>query len=194
MQQANPKAQQRGKTSVLVAGLGAAIVAAGITVALMSGSSTAPSSTQAQAIAPVQTAVQIQAPQVQTPPPVQVAPPVQTAPPLQAPPVAQAAPPQDKSCTRSPLIEFASVENGGSGVVRFREGDYISPWITLSGQEQQIVFPKFRGDTFFKESIIIEGQATNLVLGADGDHFQIPQVDGTYSYTMNWAPMKCPGQ
>jgi hypothetical protein len=192
MQQTNPKAQQRGKSSALVAGVGAAFIAAGITFALTSGSSTSPSSTSVQAAAPVQTAMQVQAPQA--PAPVQVAPPVQTAPPLQAPPITQIAPPQDKSCTRSPLVEYAYVENGGSGVVRFREGDYVSPWITLSSQQQSIPFPTLRRDTFFKESIIIEGQATNIVLGADGDHFQVPRVDGTYSYTMEWAPMKCPGQ
>ena len=192
MQQTNPKVQQRGKSGVLVAGLGAAFVAAGITFALMAGSSTAPPSTSAQPTAPVQTAMQVQP--AQAPAPVQLAPPVQTSPPLQAPPATQAAPPQDKSCTRSPLVEYAYVENGGSGVVRFREGDYVSPWITLSSQQQSIPFPTLRRDTYFKESIIIEGQATNIVLGADGDHFQVPRVDGTYSYTMEWAPMKCPGQ
>jgi hypothetical protein len=194
MQRANPKAQQRGKSGVLVAGLGAAFVAAGLTFALMSGSSTAPSSPSVETTAPVQTAMQVQPAPAQAPAPVQLAPPVQTAPPPQAPPIAQAPPPQDKSCTRSPLVEYAYVENGGSGVVRFREGDYVSPWITLSSQQQSIPFPTLRRDTYFKESIIIEGQGTNLVLGADGDHFQVPRVDGTYSYTMEWAPMKCPGQ
>jgi len=170
MPQTGRETQQRGKNSVLVAGLGAAFVAAGITFAMMSGSpAPAPSPTSA---------------------PVQGAAPVQT-----VPPIAQAAPPQAKTCQREQLVELAWVENGGSGVIRFREGDYLSPPITLTGEPQPIVFPKFRPEAApFREEIFIEGQATNLVLGADGDHYVIDRVDGSTSYTMNWAPKKCPTQ
>jgi hypothetical protein len=176
MQQTNPQGQQRSKKSVLVAGLGAAFVAAGITFAMMSGN---PTPTPSPSTAPVQTAA-----------PAQVAAPVQT-----APPVAQAAPPQAKSCQREQLVELAWVENGGNGVIRFREGDYLSPPITLTSEPQPIVFPKFRPDAApLKEEIFIEGQATHLVLGADGDHYVIDRVDGSTSYTMNWAPKKCPTQ
>jgi len=38
--------------------------------------------------------------------------------------------------------------------------------------------------------IIIEGDATNVVLGAGGDHFVVPRVDGSYSYTITWSPAK----
>ena len=173
MQQTNPQGQQRGKTSVLVAGLGAAFVAAGITFALMSGNPTpAPSTVPVQATAPVQPAA-----------------PVQTA------PVAQGAPPQAKSCQREPLVELASVENGGSGVIRFRQGDYLSPPVTLTSEPQPIVFPKLRPETEpLKEEIFIEGRATNLVLGAEGDHYVIPRVDGSTSYTITWSPKKCDAQ
>jgi hypothetical protein len=38
--------------------------------------------------------------------------------------------------------------------------------------------------------IVIEGDATNVVLGAEGDHFVIPRVDGSYTYTITWSPAK----
>jgi hypothetical protein len=188
-QQTDSGAQQRGKKSALVAGLGAAFVAAGITFAVLSsGPAAPPSPSPAQTTAPAQTAMQVQAP------PVQIAPPVQAAPP-QTPPVQTAAvplAPQARSCPRRPLVEIAHVEHGGSGVVRFREGDYVSPWITLSDEDQPIVFPAPRRDTIFRDSIIIEGRATGLVLGADGDRFEVPSFDGSYNYTMDWhAAQRC---
>jgi hypothetical protein len=189
-QQAGSGAQQRGKKSALVAGLGAAFVAAGITFAVLSsGLEAPPSPSSAQATAPAQTAMQVQAPPVQIAPPVQVAP-SQTAPPVQTAAVPLA--PQARSCPRRPLVEIAHVEHGGSGVVRFHEGDYVSPWITLSDEDQPIVFPAPRRDTIFRDSIVIEGRATGLVLGADGDRFEVPSFDGSYNYTMDWhAAQKC---
>jgi|ERR1700751_2765041 hypothetical protein len=186
MQQTNTSAQQRSKKSALVAGLGAAFVAAGITFAVLSSGPAAPPS---PATAPVQAATQVQASRVQPAPPVQAAPP-QTAPPIQTAAVPLA--PQARSCPRRPLVEIAHVEHGGSGVVRFREGDYVSPWMTLSDEDQPIVFPTARRDTVFRDSIVIEGHATGLVLGADGDRFEVPNFDGSYNYTMDWhAAQKC---
>ena len=90
-----------------------------------------------------------------------------------------AAPPA-KACQAAPLIELASVENGGGGLVRFREGDFVSQPVGLDGSPQPIVFPRERPETApLKELIIIEGDATNLVLGGEGDHFVIPRVDGS---------------
>lgn len=168
MQQTSSGAGQGGRKSTLVAGLGAAFVAAGITFAVLSsGPAAPPSPAPAQATAPVQTAMQVQAPP------------------------SQMAPPQANSCARRPLVEIAHVEHGGSGVVRFREGDYVSPWITLTGEDQPIVFPTARRDVVFRDSIVIEGHASGLVLGADGDHFEVPNFDGSYSYTMDWHAQRC---
>jgi len=188
-QQTGSGAQQRGRKSTLVAGLGAAFVAAGITFAVLSsGPAAPPSPSPAQATAPVQTAMQIQAPPARIAPPVQAAP--QPAPPVETAAVPLA--PQARSCPRRPLVEIAHVEHGGSGVVRFREGDYVSPWMTLSAEDQPIVFPTPRRDTVFRDSIVIEGRATGLVLGADGDRFEVPNFDGSYNYTMDWhAASKC---
>jgi hypothetical protein len=111
-------------------------------------------------------------------------------PPVAAP--AQIAEPAAKACQRAPLIELASAENGGGGIIRLRQGDFLSPPITLTGTPQQIVFPKPRPELApMAETIIVEGNATNLVLGAEGDHFVVPSVNGTYSYTITWSPSKC---
>lgn len=160
-----PASQSKGrKKSVLVAGIGAAIVTVGITAVLMSGN-------PAPSIAPAQTA----------------AAPVQTA----AAPV-QAAAPEVRACQNQPLVELAFVENGGSGMIRFRRGDFVSQMLTLNGSPQPIVFPGVRPEGFpLKEEIIIEGEATNLVLGAEGDHYVIPRVSGSTSYTIIWQPRKC---
>ena len=166
MQQQASQAQQGRKKSVLVAGIGAAIVTAGITAALLAGGNSAP---------PAQTAAA----------PVQA--PVQTA----AAPV-QTAAPEVKACQNQPLVELASVENGGSGTIRFRRGDFVSQTVMLNGLPQPIIFPGVRPDGFpLKEEIIIEGNATNLVLGAEGDHYVIPRVSGSTTYTIIWQPRKC---
>jgi hypothetical protein len=163
MQQPASESQGR-KKSMLVAGIGAAIATAGITAVLMSGNPT-PSTTPAQtAAASVQTAA--------------------------AP--ASAAAPEVKSCQNHPLVELASVENGGSGMIRFRRGDFVSQMLVLNGLPQQIVFPGVRPEGFpLKEAIIIEGEATNLVLGAEGDHYVIPRVSGSTTYAIIWQPRKC---
>jgi hypothetical protein len=144
------QAQRARKKSVLVAGLGAAIVTAGITAVLLAGNP-APSTTPAQTAAP-----------------------------------------EVKACQNQPLIEQASVENGGSGMIRFRRGDFVSQMMVLNGSPQPIIFPGVRPERFpLKETITIEGNATNVVLGAEGDHFIIPRVDGSYSYDITWQPRKC---
>ena len=104
----------------------------------------------------------------------------------------QTAEPAAKACQRESLMQFVSTENGGGGTIRLREGDYLSPPIKLGSSPQAVVFPKFRPETApLKETIIVEGDATNLVLGPEGDHVVIPRVQGTYSYTMTWSPRKC---
>jgi hypothetical protein len=164
MQQQASQTQQGRKRSVLVAGIGAAIVTAGITAALLTGNSAPPTTPAQSAAAPVQTAA--------------------------AP--AQTAAPDVKACQNQPLVELASVENGGSGMIRFRRGDFVSQMIMLNGSPQRIVFPGVRPEGFpLKEEIVIEGDATNLVLGAEGDHYVIPRVSGSTSYTIIWQPRKC---
>jgi hypothetical protein len=64
--------------------------------------------------------------------------------------------------------------------------------MVLNDSPQPIVFPGVRDEGFpLKETITIEGSATDLVLGAEGDHFIIPRVDGSYSYEITCQPRRC---
>jgi hypothetical protein len=93
---------------------------------------------------------------------------------------------------REPRMQLVSTANGGGGTVRFRAGDYLSPPITLGSSPQPVVFPKLRPEKgLVNETIIVEGDATNLLLGPVGSQVVIPRVQGTYSYLMTWAPKKC---
>jgi hypothetical protein len=149
MERKASEGQSVSKKNMLVGGLGAAFVAAGVTFALLAGNASGP-------VAP-----------------------------------ATSVAPEAKACRSLPLVEYASVENGGAGTIRFREGDYLSPPVKLTSSPQPIVFPHPRPETEpMTESIIIEGNATNVVLSAQGEHFVIPRVDGSYSYTMRWRPAK----
>jgi hypothetical protein len=97
-----------------------------------------------------------------------------------------------KACQREPLMQLVSTENGGGGTIRLRAGDYLSPPIKLGSSPQAVVFPKLRSESVpVKETIIVEGDATNLVLGTEGALVVIPRVEGTYSYIWTWAPKKC---
>jgi hypothetical protein len=149
MQQAS--SGQTRKKSILVAGLGGAFVAAGITAAMLASNPSPPAT-------PVQTAE-----------------------------------PTANTCQqREPRMQLVSTGNGGGGTVRFRAGDYLSPPITLGSSPQPVVFPKLRPEKgLVNETIIVEGDATNLLLGPVGSQVVIPRVQGTYSYLMTWAPKKC---
>src|SRR6516164_11745978 len=92
--------QQSRKSSTIVAGVGAAMVATAVTFAMLSSSSSAP---------------------------------VATTPTTEAP---------AKECRNvPPLMLYVATTNGG-GTVRFREGSYLSPPITLSTEPQPVIFPR----------------------------------------------------
>jgi hypothetical protein len=89
--------------------------------------------------------------------------------------------------------EFLVSTTAGSGTVRLREGNYLSPPITLSTQRQSVVFPVPRPETTPEEKVItIEGNATDVVLTSpvtDWKH-EFPNVTGVVAFTANWMPMK----
>jgi hypothetical protein len=140
--------QARANSSVAVAGLGAALVACALTVALSAGPS------------PAATTV----------------------------PSAQPA----NLCQSSALMIQASTNTGG-GTIRFREGSYLSPPITLSNIPQTVVFPRPRSTTErIDEVITIEGNATDVVTTFPMGHFQTvyPIVTGVLAFSAHWQPMK----
>jgi len=144
------QAQQTRQLSGVVAGLGAAFIAAAVTATMMmSGAS--------PAAAPGQTAA--------------------------------AAGPQ---CKAIPIMLLVSTTTGG-GTIRFREGDYLSPPITLSAVPQTVVFPRPRPLAGQLEEVItVEGNATDLVAVSPVTNRRsvVPKVDGVFAYKATWLPAK----
>jgi hypothetical protein len=102
---------------------------------------------------------------------------------------ASAATPQCKLINREYLVATTS----GSGTVRLREGNYLSPPITLSTQPQLVTFPLLRPQTQpVSEVITVEGKAADLVLTSrvTGWKRVFESVDGVVAFQANWAPLK----
>jgi hypothetical protein len=97
--------------------------------------------------------------------------------------------PQCKILNREYLVTTTS----GGGTVRLREGNYLSPPITLSTQPQLVTFPLLRPQTQpVSEVITVEGKAADLVLTSrvTGWKRVIESVDGVVAFQANWAPLK----
>lgn len=80
--------------------------------------------------------------------------------------------------------------NNGSGVVRFREGNYLSPPITLTNKPQDVTFPLPRPEFgSVDEMITIEGNATNLVIASPltREASAYPMVIGFMTLQKNWV-------
>lgn len=83
--------------------------------------------------------------------------------------------------------------NGGSGMVRFRAGSYVSPPFILNNRPANLVFPLPRPDTTPVEEVItIEGNATGVVLTSDltGFRQEFDRVAGSSVFTVKWMPLK----
>jgi hypothetical protein len=96
-----------------------------------------------------------------------------------------------KQC-QFPRQLLVSTDTGG-GTVRFREGSYLSPPITLSTRPQTVIFPIPRPETTPVEEVItIEGNATNVVTASPITHARTmyPQVTGVLAITARWIPFK----
>src|SRR6201996_1537053 len=85
----------------------------------------------------------------------------------------QVAPADGASTTQAPqcaLIQrklYVSTVTG-SGSVRLRDGNYVSPPIKLSAQRQPVVFPQPRpGENPLDDVITIEGNSDNVMISSD---------------------------
>ena len=106
-------------------------------------------------------------------------------------PVQAAAAPKNE-CSSLPLMVMVSTETGG-GTVRFREGGYLSPPITLSATPQNVYFPRPRPDVGqLQEPITIEGEATNLIMVSPVTHARhvYPKISGSLTFTGTWYAFK----
>ena len=150
MHQSASSAQQGKGNKAVFAGLGAAVIASMMTVAMLAGHATSP-------VAPAQAAAVLK-----------------------------------NECTSLPLMLMVSAETGG-GTVRFRESDYLSPPITLSRTPQNVYFPRPRPEAGqMKETIVIEGEATNVVMVSPVTHARnvVAKVSGSFSYVGTWFAFK----
>jgi hypothetical protein len=91
-------------------------------------------------------------------------------------------------CQTASLMVFVT----GSGTVRFREGGYLSPAMTLSSVPQPAVFPRLREKHPIEEVITIEGNATDVMTVSPVTHKQhvYPKVTGVLAVDWKWAPLK----
>lgn len=105
-------------------------------------------------------------------------------------PVAQAAAPE-KSCQKVPLVWLVSSTVPDGGTVRLREGDYVSPPIKLTTQPQAVVFPGMRRDVAFKEPIVVNGDAQDIVMENLTHNFRrVYQLNsGTLTVPTTWVPL-----
>ena len=109
--------------------------------------------------------------------------------PVPAPAQADNTAPQCKIIKR----QFMVSTNTGSGTVRLREGDYLSPPIKLGTQPQLVVFPLDRPrDIPAVEVITVEGNATDVVLASTVTTWrhQFNKVDGVIAFQSSWLPLK----
>lgn len=142
---------QKGRNiSPAIAGLGAAAIAAAITIIMTLGSPP-PLATQDQAASAV-------------------------------------AADQCQMISRKLMVSTTS----GSGTVRLREGNYLSPPITLSGVPQSVVFPLPRPDTTPVEEVLtIEGHANDVVITSDVTGLRkVYNVNGIQVFNVIWRPLK----
>jgi hypothetical protein len=97
-----------------------------------------------------------------------------------------------KACKSVPIMLTVFTEKGG-GTVRFREGDWLSPPITLTNEPQPVVFPRARSQTeAITEVISLEGQATDLiVVWPLSQRRESLTLNGVVSYSQTWSPMPC---
>jgi hypothetical protein len=80
----------------------------------------------------------------------------------------------------------------GSGSVRLRAGNYLSPPIILSGVPQSVVFPLPRPDTSPVEEVLtIEGHANDVIITSEVTGLRkVYNVNGVQAINLIWWPLK----
>lgn len=81
---------------------------------------------------------------------------------------------------------------GSGGIVRLREGNYLSPPIKLGARPQAVVFPLPRPETTpVQEVLAIEGNSDNVVITSDVTSLRsVLNVNGVTAFSVTWRPMK----
>jgi hypothetical protein len=187
---ASPRSLSQGKSIVgpkLIAGIGAALTIAVVAAAVTLGEPSAPSTAPTQA---VQTAYASPA----APAPAEVA----TAAPVAAAPAMFVAPPAAAPAPVPPQTQCSLVQRkfyiAGNGVVRVRDGDFVSSAVVLGPYPQEVLMDLPRPANGFSppETIVVEGRASTVVMTSDLPGFQkvINHLRGASSFGVQWAPLK----
>ena len=108
-----------------------------------------------------------------------------------APPAAAPAPvPPQAQCS---LVQ-RKFYIAGNGVVRVRDGDFVSSAVVLGPYPQQVLMDLPRPANGFSppETIVVEGRASTVVMTSDLPGFQkvINHLRGASSFGVQWAPLK----
>jgi hypothetical protein len=148
--QSQGQVQASGNRPAIVAGLGAALVAAVVTLVLSMSGGSAPVATSDGASAT-----------------------------------------QANQCSQIQRKLYVSTTSG-SGTVRLRDGNYVSPPITVSTQRQGVVFPQPRpGENPLDDVITIEGNSSDVVITSDvNPNPRVFNVSGLTAFAVTWKPMK----
>jgi hypothetical protein len=96
-----------------------------------------------------------------------------------------------KECQMTQRKLYVATNTGG-GVVRLREGNFLSAPITLSAQPQAVVFPLARPDvTPVEEVLTIEGSSGNVLITSDfNPKPRVFDVTGVAAFPVTWVPVK----
>ena len=96
-----------------------------------------------------------------------------------------------KECQMTQRKLYVATNTGG-GVVRLREGNFLSAPITLSAQPQPVVFPLARPDvTPVEEVLTIEGNSGNVLITSDfNPKPRVFDVTGVAAFPVTWVPVK----
>ena len=182
--------KSQGKSIVgpkLIAGIGAALTIAVVAAAVTLNEPSAP---PAASTAPIQTAYAGPA----APAPAEPA----TAAAVAAAPAMLFVPPAAAPAPVPPSTQCSLVQRkfyiAGNGIVRVRDGDFISSAVVLGPYPQQVLMDLPRPANGFSppETIVVEGRASTVVMTSDLPGFQkiITHLRGASSFGVQWAPLK----
>lgn len=177
---AQTRNRSRGIGAKMIGGLGVALTVATVAAVVMS-SSPQTSTVAAPQAATTYAAVTAPAPVIA---PTQVAPVAMVAPPASIP-AAAAAPDDKKECKVLPRRFFVT----GSGTVHLRADGFVSRNVALSDIPQEVDLPQRRPMTGeVQQNIVVEGQASFILLTTDYDFKQGLRVNGTSNFDIYWVP------
>jgi hypothetical protein len=95
-----------------------------------------------------------------------------------------------RQCSLNPRKFYLS----GNGIIRVRDGDYVSPPIVLDAYPQEIVMPLARPELGITplETVAVEGKASVVVMKSDLASFRkvFQHLRGAARFDIQWVPLR----